>query len=111
MKVLEKKIKSANSSAINRRGSAFLLKQAWITERAGHLVADRKYIFIVEKSANKPEIKKAIEVAYKVKVQDVNIVNVKGKSKRLGRNVGKTSPFKKAIITLKEGQKIDALTP
>jgi large subunit ribosomal protein L23 len=46
---------------------------------------------------------------YKVKVIDVNIVNIKGKAKRLGRSLGKTSGLKKAIVTLKEGDKIDVM--
>ncbi len=86
-----------------------LIKQAWITEKAGDLSGLGKYVFVVDKKANKPEVKKAIESIYKVKVSDINIVNVKGKTKRLGRSVGKTSAYKKAIVTLKEGYKIDIM--
>jgi len=89
--------------------SSLLIKQAWITEKAGDLSGFNKYIFIVDKKANKSEIKKAIESIYGVKVNDVNIINIKGKSKRLGRSLGKTSAYKKAIITLKEGHKIDIM--
>ncbi len=88
---------------------ALLVKQAWITEKAGDLSGLNKYIFIVDKKANKSETKKAIESIYGVKVNDVNIVNAKEKSKRLGRSLGKTSAYKKAIITLKEGHKIDIM--
>ncbi|MDP3015056.1 MAG: 50S ribosomal protein L23 [bacterium] len=86
-----------------------LIKQAWITEKAGDLSGFNKYIFIVDKKANKSETKKAIESIYGVKVNDVNIINTKGKSKRLGRSLGKTSTYKKAIVTLKEGHKIDIM--
>lgn len=86
-----------------------LVKQAWITEKAGDLSGFRKYIFIVDKKANKLAVKKAIESIYAVKVKSVNIVNTKGKAKRLGRSLGKTSAFKKAIVTLKEGGKIDIM--
>lgn len=86
-----------------------LLKQNWITEKATGLANIGKYIFIVDKKANKPQVKKAIESMYKVKVDSVNIVNAKGKMKRLGRSLGKTSGFKKAIVTLRKGDKIDVV--
>jgi large subunit ribosomal protein L23 len=107
--VTQTNVESPRSSASNPRQSALLVKQAWITEKAGDLSGSGKYIFIVDKKANKPEVKKAIESIYKVKVSDVNIINVKGKAKRLGRSVGKTSAYKKAIVTLKEGHKIDIM--
>jgi large subunit ribosomal protein L23 len=84
-----------------------IVKQPWTAEKAIKLSPLRKYIFIVDKKANKSEVKKEIERIYGVKVIDVNIINMKGKSKRLGRMLGRTSNFKKAIVTLKEGQKID----
>lgn len=90
-------------------GPAFLLKQVWITEKAVNMSGFGKYIFMVSRKANKSEIKKAIESIYKVKVAGVNVINVAGKSKRLGRSVGKTPAYKKAIVTLKEGHKIDVL--
>ena len=90
-----------------QRQSALLIKQAWVTEKATDLSGLRKYIFIVDGKANKPETKKAIESIYAVKVESVNIINTKGKAKRLGRSLGRTSAFKKAIVTLKEGEKID----
>lgn len=63
--------------------------------------------FEVSKDANKLEIKKAVEEAFKVSVEAVNVVNVKGKVKRLGRNLGKRRDWKKAVITLKEGSTIE----
>ncbi|MEK7194020.1 MAG: 50S ribosomal protein L23 [Patescibacteria group bacterium] len=89
--------------------SKLSLKQAWITEKATDLANVGKYIFIVDRKANKPRIKKAVETMYKVKVDSVNIVNTKGKMKRLGRSLGKTSAFKKAIVTLRKGDKIDVV--
>ena len=86
-----------------------LVKQVWITEKGSSLSGLGKYIFIVDKSINKPEIKKAIESIYSVNVVSVNVINSKGKLKRLGRSTGKTSSHKKAIVTLKEGQKIDVM--
>ena len=66
-----------------------------------------KYLFLVAKSANKTEIKQAVESIYKVKVTSVNTMIAPGKSKRVRYQVGRTPDFKKAIVTLKEGQKID----
>ncbi|MFA5098870.1 MAG: 50S ribosomal protein L23 [Candidatus Paceibacterota bacterium] len=99
----------AISTGKNKNGSVMLIKQPWITEKAVNAGALRKYVFMVDDKANKPEVKKMIEKIYSVKVADVNITNTKGKTKRLGRSMGKTSGFKKAIITLKEGNTIDIM--
>jgi len=62
---------------------------------------------VVDRDANKIEIKQAVESLFKVKVADVRTVNVAGKVKRVGRNTGKRSNWKKAYVTLQEGQSID----
>lgn len=77
-----------------------------ITEKSMDLLADNKYTFIVDKKANKTEIKNAIEDIFEVKVERVNTLNLKGKPKRLGRFEGRTPSRKKAIVTLKPGHKI-----
>lgn len=105
--VIKKSEKKEEQKTRPVHSSAFLTKQAWITEKATDLSALGKYIFIVDRKANKSEIKKSIESIYGVKVEGVNIINVKSKEKRLGRSLGKTSAFKKAIVALKQGQKID----
>jgi large subunit ribosomal protein L23 len=87
-----------------------LLVQPRISEKAGHLVNLNKYVFKVKPSANKVEVRKAVQAAYKVKVVNVNMINVKGKKRNYGRTVGRTSGFKKAIVTLKKGDKIEGLT-
>ena len=66
-----------------------------------------KYTFKVDKKANKIDIKQAVEAIFKVKVTDVKTMNVKGKLKRLGRYQGRTPDWKKAIVTLQEGDKIE----
>ncbi|MBQ7896842.1 MAG: 50S ribosomal protein L23 [Clostridia bacterium] len=71
-----------------------------ITEASMQGIADKKYTFKVAKNANKIEIKKAIEELFKVKVADVNTVSVKAKPKRMGVHLGKTSEWKKAVVTL-----------
>ena len=81
-----------------------------ISEKAGVLAHQGKYVFQVNPRANTPEIKKEIEKLYKVKVASVNVINLKGKSRRRGRTVGRTSDTKKAIVTLVPGQSIQGLT-
>lgn len=66
-----------------------------------------KYLFSVGRGANKIQIKKAVEDAYKVKVSDVNTQVVPGKLKKVRVQQGRTAEWKKAIVTLKEGHKIE----
>ncbi len=63
--------------------------------------------FIVHPNANRVQIKQAVEALLKVKVERVNVMNVRGKVKRLGRFSGKRSDWKKAFVTLKEGEKLE----
>lgn len=69
----------------------------------------RVVTFAVDKRTNKVAVKLAIEEIFDVKVEKVNIINQRPKKKRVGRYVGKTAAVKKAIVTLKEGHKIDIL--
>ena len=83
-----------------------------ITEKAETLAEDsNKYTFIVEKKANKIQIKKAVEALYNVNVTDVNTARMPGKVKvkgtRSGYQVGKKPSFKKAVISVEEGEMID----
>ena len=71
-----------------------------ITENSMDMAAEKKYAFKVAQDANKTEVRKAIEEIFGVDVAKVNITNVSGKRKRLGRNFGTTSSYKKAIVTL-----------
>ncbi|MCM8773874.1 MAG: 50S ribosomal protein L23 [Candidatus Omnitrophica bacterium] len=84
-----------------------LIKLPLITEKSAKMGVFNKYIFVVDRKANKIEIKKAIEAIYNVNVREVNIINMKGKSKRIrwGQE-GKTSSWRKAIVTLKKGEEI-----
>jgi large subunit ribosomal protein L23 len=68
---------------------------------------DNKIVFKVARDANKIEIKKAVEEIFKVKVSRVATMNCKGKLKRLGKYEGRRADWKKAIVTLKEGEKLD----
>ena len=76
-----------------------------LTEKGYDGIADKKYSFIVAKSANKTEIKLAVEKLFNVKVESVNTANCKGKLKRMGRNEGYTPDYKKAIVQLKADSK------
>jgi large subunit ribosomal protein L23 len=79
-----------------------------LTERGALLKEqENKVLFKVAKSANKIEIKKAVEEIFKVKVERVATMNYKGKMKRMGKHEGKRPDWKKAIVTLKEGEKLD----
>ena len=73
------------------------------------MVADknRQYVFRVSDDATKPEIKAAVELLFKAKVQDVTVSNVKGKEKRFGRFTGRRRNWKKAYVRLAEGQEIN----
>lgn len=79
-----------------------------ISEKATRVAEKRNQaVFKVLRDAQKPEIKEAVEQLFKVKVTDVATLNVKGKVKRFGQSVGKRSDWKKAYVTLADGQEID----
>lgn len=85
-----------------------IIRHPLITERSTDLREGmNKVVFVVNPHANKHQIKHAIEETLKVKVEKVNIINVEGKKKRLGRFEGKKSDWKKAIVTLKKGEKLN----
>lgn len=78
-----------------------------ITEKSMAERQNNVYTFKVVKSATKEEIKKAVEDAFKVSVKSVNTLNTKAKKRRVGRYVGTTKTYKKAIVTLANGSTID----
>ena len=84
-----------------------VLRRPLITEKSTTLQAEGKYAFEVAREANKPQIKQAVEEAFKVEVTAVNVMTVPGKRRRLGRRMLPAKPWKKAIVTLKEGDKIE----
>lgn len=77
-----------------------IIKRPIITEKAMEHMERNKYTFEVAKTANKTEIKKAVETIFGVKVEKVNTMNVRGKKKRQGMSVGFTPSYKKAIVKL-----------
>jgi large subunit ribosomal protein L23 len=87
----------------------FLIKNPIITEKSSRLAELGKYVFLVQDKATKNEVKKAVENIYKVKVVGVQTINTRPKPRRFGRFVGMRSGYRKAIVTLKEGQKIEIM--
>ena len=84
-----------------------VLHRPLITEKSTGLQAEGKYAFEVAGGANKNQVKQAVEKAFNVKVMAVNVMRVPGKMRRVGRRMVMTPSWKKAIVTLKPGDKIE----
>lgn len=85
-----------------------VIKAPIVTEKSASISADgKKVVLKVAKDANKVQIRQAVEKMFNVKVTNVNTINVRPKKKRVGRYEGTTKAYKKAIITLAEGSKLD----
>lgn len=84
-----------------------IIKKPLITEKSTILKEENKYCFMVDHRANKHQIKLAIEEIFQVKVENVNTYNVLGKIKRMGKYEGRRSNWKKAIVTLAPGSRIE----
>jgi len=111
-KNLEKpKIEPATTKKIRKgtAGAYRILKSLHVTEKATDLSKNNQYVFEVFPEANKTEIKKAVEGTFNVEVRGVNIVKTPAKKRRSGKTFGWKSGCKKAIVRVKEGQKIDIL--
>lgn len=91
-------------------GQAYrILRKPHVTEKASDLTLKNQYIFEVFPGSNKNQIKKAVEDVYGVNVAGVHIINIHPKRRRLGRTEGWSSGYKKAIVKVREGQKIEVL--
>jgi large subunit ribosomal protein L23 len=96
------------SAPFNEGRLAQVLVAPVISEKATQVAEkSNQVVFKVLRDASKPEIKAAVELLFKVEVAAVNVVNVKGKSKRFGRNMGRRDHVKKAYVSLKEGQELN----
>lgn len=84
-----------------------VLRQPLITEKNAVLQMEGKYAFEVATEATKPQVKQAVELAFKVKVTGVNVMTVPGKERRIGRRNVRKPAWKKAIVTLQPGDKIE----
>lgn len=110
MAILKKKQNTEEASSAASGSTAPIARtdivlQPRLSEKAVALDKLNKFVFTVKRGANKLEIRKALEKFYGITIQHVNVVNVKGKVRRYGRSVGKTSDFKKAIVTLTKNSK------
>ncbi len=111
VKVAETKVETAPVAA---KSSNLVISQAspilhpYVSEKASRLENMNQFMFKVTRNANKPEVKKAIESRYKVKVVAINMINMPSKKKTVGRHVGTKAGFRKAIITLAEGDSINS---
>jgi large subunit ribosomal protein L23 len=84
-----------------------VLRRPLITEKNAALQTLNKYAFEVADRANKMMVRDAVEKAFKVKVIGVNVITMRGKTKKMGRRVVHSSPWKKAVVTLQAGDKIE----
>lgn len=84
-----------------------IIKKPIVTEKSTRLMEMNKYCFVVDRRANKIQIKEAIETIFNVRVLDVNTMQMLGKMKRMGRHEGRRPNWKKAIVTLEPGSRIE----
>ncbi|MCP6720376.1 MAG: 50S ribosomal protein L23 [Patescibacteria group bacterium] len=105
--IQSKEPEKAKEKPITHKTTEGILKKIRISEKGTDLNKNNQYVFLVRNTANKNEIKKEVSRRYDVKVSAVNIIRMRGKVKRLGSKFGRRPSFKKAIITLKQGHKIE----
>lgn len=105
----EEVIKPAVSKKKVIGASYGILNFPHVTEKATDLSEKNKYVFRVNKGANKNEIKKAVENNYGVNIASVRIINIKSKKRRVGKHMGVKKGYKKAIVEVVKGQKIEIL--
>jgi len=84
-----------------------IIKNMLRSEKGTELLVQNKYLFRVARDANKIDVKRSVEDIYKVQVEDVNIMNIKGKKRRVRYRQGMTSAWKKAVVTLKPDNRIE----
>jgi len=87
-----------------------IIRTPLLTEKCHDLKEKHNQVaFRVDRGANKVQIREAVEKIFKVKVQRVNVMNMQGKTKRMGRHEGKRAAWKKAVVTLVPGEKIEII--
>jgi large subunit ribosomal protein L23 len=93
---------------VNREQLMTVLIAPHVTEKTSLAMQNaNQYVFRVRRDATKPDIKKAVEMMFGVKVKGVQVVNEPGKTRRFGRHTGRTQDWKKAYVSLNQGQTID----
>jgi large subunit ribosomal protein L23 len=107
-KKTEKVVKAAPKKQSTIISNAYkVLVRPIISEKSSRFEAEGKYTFLVNIKTNKVEVRKAVKALYGVTPNSVNIMNIEGKRKRFGKNMGRRSDYKKAIITVNKGEKLD----
>ena len=101
--------RTSAGKAKNEKFSYEAVKKPHISEKASYLAEKDQYIFEISPNYNKNEIKKSVEGIYGVNVLSVNIIRIPAKKRRLGRTEGFRKAYKKAIVRIKEGQKIEII--
>ena len=101
------KIKKLINNNLSKEKAFNVIQKPIVTEKSTILSENNQIVFLVNINSNKIDIKKSIELIYGVKVNSINIIRVKGKTKVFKGKVGKRSDYKKAIISLSKGQSID----
>ena len=101
------KIKNMQSVNISKEKAYNTIIKPIVTEKSTLLLENNQVVFLVDINSNKIDIKKSIELIFGVKVSAVNVIKVKGKTKRFKGTLGKRPDYKKAIISLPDGQSID----
>ncbi|MFA5355761.1 MAG: 50S ribosomal protein L23 [Candidatus Paceibacterota bacterium] len=101
--------KEAKQPRATKGFSFAVLKAPHVTEKASDLTEKNQYVFEVWPKTNKIEIKKAVKDLYNVDAVSVKIINIHSKERRVGRTIGTKQGYKKAIVSLKKGQKIEIL--
>ena len=89
------------------RAEEIIKRPLILTEKGNRLKEDNQYLFEVARDANKTQIRGAVETLWKVSVTKVHTINVRGRMRRMGRGHAKTQNWKKAIVSLKQGDSID----
>ncbi len=84
-----------------------IIKEPHVSEKSTNLSQQNKYVFKIYSNSNKPEIKKSVEGIYGVDVLSVNVIKIPKKKRIIGRSQGFKKGYNKAIVTIKEGQKIE----
>lgn len=105
-----KEVKEEKVSRLKKEVKGFsyeIVKEPHISEKSTNLAKQNKYVFKIYSDVNKPEVKKAVEGIYGVDVLSVNVIKIPKKKRRLGRTEGFRKSYIKAIVTIKEGQKIE----
>lgn len=105
----EEGAKSSSKGALRSPANEFIIKHPLITEKAYHMSNAGQYVFVVDKHTNKSEIAKAIKHIYNVDPVSVNTVTIRGERQKFRGVAGKKVTTKKAIVTLKKGQKLDIM--